>query len=177
MPEGGTTRVDPEAKSNASSGSQEHEKAGRERESKHAVSESERSMADFSIQETIRHKQRRRTGALVCVGLATVWTLYLHYRLVSESKPEPTRTELASPSAVDDRPSGGNPGSTTMSPVSGQTPIPGKTATSPSVPGTDRIIMTSSWVQVTHTSILLLSCVVMFVILVWAAVSLNREDN
>jgi|ERR1022692_1221654 hypothetical protein len=132
-----------------------------------------------AIHAFLQHERWRRSVALLCVIVASAWTLYLHYEIISRERPEPTRTEVLTPTQADASMSAVAPVAATAGAVSPPAPTPTTKGAGSSAAAreTSRVIATSTWVQVAHTAILLLSCAVIFVALVWAGVSLSRERD
>jgi hypothetical protein len=141
------------------------------------TSKSKGSQDDSSVKGWLRHKRWRRTVTLLCVVFAAGAVLHWYGQLVIGPKPEPTRAELMPFSATGTNPGTIQPSSPT--PPTGQTAAQSTVAISSNVSGKEsgRVIATSSWEHVVHTTILLGSCVAIFAILAWAAVALNREDD
>lgn len=139
---------------------------------------------DSSINTILLHKRWGRTLTLIGIGIAVIWVLILQSYLIVTLRPDPAKTELtpfSSGGQLPHSPSPTNSGPEQMpsSSAAGQAPVQGAVATGNNAneKETNRIITTSSWPQVANSALLLGSCASVFAVLVWAAVSLNREDD
>ena len=129
----------------------------------------------------LRHKHLRRTLSVVGVYLAGGVVLALQTRLVCCSTvPEPTKT-ISIPVREGARPATVLSKTADAGQMSAASPEHMKTPAVSSRDGDEpaqyrEVMVSSSWVQLAHLAVVLSSCVCVLMAVIWAIVSLNREE-